>query len=766
MIRTPKYNPYQLVRILMLILLIACQREEITERDGMVLPGQTKMDTTTVVIDTLDLTNPVRINGQVRFDIIGDMPSIQNGDHVFYPLGEGIYGTVARYTLSDSRVTIDLTREGLETVWTDLVLEDSITRANYTTRTRYLPQAWVSDTMKLDGIYLYDDLWNGKSLRVHVLDGKFSNGYSIFHTVSGAGSDPWLRRFSLATDYDALLAVDVMIESGGALDARDSLLVEETLHGPYYSEDMPVYYRVKSYIGFHVVMESDTTVLFNFSAREAGTASLTHNYWSGWDIVHTKNYELFSVLSKTVPVFTGSYGEIFLYREITPVYCGEPGVQLVKRLFASVGSEVDFPDWSISQDMQVGICGQMAGKAFSVNAESLPDETIVLVHEVESGTTPNQAPKAVFTVNPEVGFTDTNFELDASGSTDLETESGLLEVRWDFDADSHFDTEYTTSKSVLHLYPQPGTYQVVLEVKDAGGLTSKASKSIEVNLSSSAPIANFTVNPMSGRITDYFVFDASRCYDAQDDINQLKVRWDFEGDGMWDTPYSTYKAEVHFYTEPGNYVPKLEVLDTEGLTGSTTRLIRVSPANIKPTASFTVDPETGTIDTEFTFDASASSDTEDAPELLRARWDWNNDGVYDTGYSTDKIIQHQFSVSGTYVVVLEITDTEGFIGTVSKSVVVRDPNQPPVADFTIFPASGTTETRFRFDASLCRDDTDSQALLEVRWDWDNDNVYDTDFMVDKVLEKVFPFPGTYIIKLQVRDTQGLTDTKARTLLVQ
>ncbi|MFH0762116.1 MAG: PKD domain-containing protein [Bacteroidota bacterium] len=766
MIRFQKYHSSLLFRILLLLILAGCQRENIIDRDGDVVPGETRMDPSTLVLDTNDLTNPVRTNGQVRFDIIGEMPGMQKGDHLFYPLGEGIFGTVAGFSLTDSRVTVDLTRSGLETVWTDMVLVDSITQDSFSARTRFLPQAWNRDTMQLDGIYLFDELWGGKSLRVHILDGKFANGYSITHKVSGAGSDPWLKRYSLATDYDALLAVDVMIESGGALDARDSLLVEETVHGPFYSGNIPVFYKVRSYIGFHVVMESDTTILFNFSAREKGSAVLVNNHWSDWDISHTVDYELFEVLSRTVSKFTGSYGEIFLYREITPVYCGEYGVQLVKRLFASVGSEVDFPDWSISQDMQVQICGLKAGKAFSIAGESLPEETIVLVHGSESGTTPNQAPKAVFTINPSVGYTDTNFEFDANGCSDLETESGLLEVRWDFDSDSHFDTEFSTSKTVLHLYPQPGIYQPVLEVKDAAGLTSRISKPVEVNLSSSAPIAHFNVNPETGRITDYFVFDASGCYDAQDDINQLKVRWDFDGDGLWDTSFSKTKAEVHFYTEPGNYMPKLEVMDTEGLSGSTTRLIKVGPANIKPTALFTVDPETGTIETEFNFDASGSSDTEDSSDKLRVRWDWNNDGVYDTGYSTGKIITHIFSTAGTFTVVLEVTDTEDYIGTVSKPVVVTNLNQPPVADFSINPASGTIETRFAFDASACTDAEDSPELLEVRWDWDNDNVYDTEFTVEKIFERTFPVPGTYIIKVQVRDTQGLLDSKARTLLVR
>jgi len=40
------------------------------------------------------------------------------------------------------------------------------------------------------------------------------------------------------------------------------------------------------------------------------------------------------------------------------------------------------------------------------------------------------------------------------------------------------------------------------------------------------------------------------------------------------------------------------------------------PKNTAPTASFTVNPSTGTTSTEFTFDARGSTDNEDATSLL------------------------------------------------------------------------------------------------------------------------------------------------------
>lgn len=339
-------------------------------------------------------------------------------------------------------------------------------------------------------------------------------------------------------------------------------------------------------------------------------------------------------------------------------------------------------------------------------------------------------------------------------------------MRWDFDGDNHYDTEFTTSKTIYRVFPVPGIYQVVLEVRDEGGLTSRSTQSLTVELTHSAPTAFFTVTPESGRTTSFFTFDATGSWDADDPAELLKVRWDFDGDGIWDTQFNTNKFAVWIYPEAGEYVAKLEVKDTEGLTGSTSKMILVSPANIKPTAFFTVTPESGTVETIFQFDASGSSDPEDSIDQLQVRWDWNNDGVWDIGYRYEKTITKAFEVAGEYRVVLEVTDTEGFANTYSRVITVSNPNTPPTADFTITPPVGTTDTQFQFDASISRDLEDSLEELEVRWDWDNDDVWDTDFTTLKTASYSFTQPGSYIIKLQVKDSGGLTSQKARLVIVE
>jgi hypothetical protein len=102
------------------------------------------------------------------------------------------------------------------------------------------------------------------------------------------------------------------------------------------------------------------------------------------------------------------------------------------------------------------------------------------------------------------------------------------------------------------------------------------------------PTAAFTIDPAAGTPGTAFRFDASGSTDAQDPMSALQVRWDWENDGTWDTDWTTAKAAGHPYGTLGTKVVKLEVRDTGGLTGSTTRVIIVGTA---PAVVGTVPPD-------------------------------------------------------------------------------------------------------------------------------------------------------------------------------
>jgi PKD repeat protein len=89
-----------------------------------------------------------------------------------------------------------------------------------------------------------------------------------------------------------------------------------------------------------------------------------------------------------------------------------------------------------------------------------------------------------------------------------------------------------------------------------------------------------------------------------------------------------------------------------------------------PSASFTVTPSSGGAATVFAFDASASSDQQDASSALQVRWDWDGDGSYDTAWTTTKSATHSYAKSGTYAVTVQVANTIGFTDTATAAVTV------------------------------------------------------------------------------------------------
>lgn len=97
--------------------------------------------------------------------------------------------------------------------------------------------------------------------------------------------------------------------------------------------------------------------------------------------------------------------------------------------------------------------------------------------------------------------------------------------------------------------------------------TPNAGKTSQVptNALNTPPTAVMDVTPQSGATSTVFTFDASQSSDPQDPTADLRVRWDFEGDGIWDTQWTTDKIAGHQYTQAGTYQALLQVIDLGGL---------------------------------------------------------------------------------------------------------------------------------------------------------------------------------------------------------
>jgi uncharacterized protein (TIGR02145 family) len=97
-----------------------------------------------------------------------------------------------------------------------------------------------------------------------------------------------------------------------------------------------------------------------------------------------------------------------------------------------------------------------------------------------------------------------------------------------------------------------------------------------------------------------------------------------------------------------------------------------NPEGTPPTALFTVSPSSGTTSTNFAFDASSSTDNEDPTSNLQVRWDFDDNGSWDTDWDTDKTQNHQYSSEAIYSAKLEVKDTEGLTDQYTRSINVSN----------------------------------------------------------------------------------------------
>ena len=158
----------------------------------------------------------------------------------------------------------------------------------------------------------------------------------------------------------------------------------------------------------------------------------------------------------------------------------------------------------------------------------------------------------------------------------------------------------------------------------------------------------------------------------------------------------------------------------------------------------------GTVDTVFTFDATASTDTENYGQNLEVRWYFENSTKPDTYFSTGKSIRHTFKNPGTYQVKLEVLDNGGNVSSKVKQVTVVE-NTPPIPFFRYSPSTGTEKTIFTFDTGKSRDDQFLSTYLEYRFDWNGDDKWDTKYLNNTTWSHIFNAAGTHHVIMEVKD---------------
>ena len=201
---------------------------------------------------------------------------------------------------------------------------------------------------------------------------------------------------------------------------------------------------------------------------------------------------------------------------------------------------------------------------FDIESQTMNDDIVM-------DTTP---PNIVLTVTPDSGITnETDFQFDPTGSSDNLSPALDLRVRYDYENDGNYDTEWEALQVRSKKWEVGGGDKTIkMQIKDGAGWEVETTKTIFVN---TRPQVSFTVTIDNSNYKLYH-FDASTSTDYEDGKN-LEYRWDFNGDGSWDTNWLMQDTISYEYANDGDYNAKLSVHDQQSLTKEQVIQVSVVP---------------------------------------------------------------------------------------------------------------------------------------------------------------------------------------------
>jgi len=196
-----------------------------------------------------------------------------------------------------------------------------------------------------------------------------------------------------------------------------------------------------------------------------------------------------------------------------------------------------------------------------------------------------------------------------------------------------------------------------------------------------------TPSTPSGPITRETGQSGSYSTSASDpDGDQVQYRFDWDADGSHDySTWTIFGASGHTgivsnsWSSRGMYVVKSQARDehlAESSWSSGLTVVVSLPPNNPPVAD-AGGPYTGVVDEPITFDGSGSFDSDGS--IVGYRWDWKNDGGWDTDWLVNPKKNHTYDSEYYGMARLEVKDNMGATD-IDTAIVDVEENQQPIVD--------------------------------------------------------------------------------------
>ena len=322
--------------------------------------------------------------------------------------------------------------------------------------------------------------------------------------------------------------------------------------------------------------------------------------------------------------------------------------------------------------------------------------------------------------------------FDASGSSG----QGPLRMEWLFG-----DGEAADEPVVVHRYAAPGRYEAELRVLEPVDRVASGSALRLLVHVRNRPVA-VAGDPVVAAPGEEVLFDGSASIASDRPISSFL--WSF-GDGSRAKGAEITKA----YAAPGLYRSVLRVADDADHPcnfGVAERLVTV---NFQPTAEAGEGRDAAVGET-LRFDGGASYDIDG--EITSWHWTFG-DGTEGQG----QVVEHAFSAPGTYDVRLAVLDDAGVANSSASDTLRVTVNAPPLPVFAAPERPIAVGEVARFDGTGSSDP--DGEILAYEWAFGDGATAE-----GAVVEYAYATPGTYEVRLTVRDDSATLSDTAETAL--
>ena len=255
-----------------------------------------------------------------------------------------------------------------------------------------------------------------------------------------------------------------------------------------------------------------------------------------------------------------------------------------------------------------------------------------------------------------------------------------------------------------------------------------------------------------------------------DDGDVMSVTFSTNASGTWETFDTFLNVLNNTFVESNNitnvdeyetyYWIKVNISDGLNNTVETVKFMTRDFLNRPPIANAS-GPYEGYEGTAITFDASNSTDPDN--NELEYRWDFDNDGNWDTSYSTQPTTNYTWDDDYTSVIVLEVYD--GILTDTDTATVTVNNVAPTVSiDNVSQPFSGfiLTNDTLQFNGSYY--DPGILDTHTIKWNFGDGNIYiSTDTIT---ATHAYAESGNYIVTLNVIDDDGGIGTMSVIICVE